>query len=194
MNGYYDHHALTHLSTHVALYGLITRETRSIAHRAAALCGLNYLDVRRLTEHHAQRSAELIVLEEGEGELFRLEWQALERALRDRPFGLVAIPDATLLRPGALDWLRSRAQLVALDLDLPNLFWRLRSARPVRDEAVYDPLGRRFERIEQLRPFVLARAHLMDAAQHRLVVRGRSVEQLSRELADYLQGVGTPPS
>jgi shikimate kinase len=199
VDGYYDHHALTQLDRHVALYGLITRETRAIAQRAAALCGLNYIDIRRLAEHHAQRSAEQIVLAQGEAVLLSCEVDALERALTDRPYGLMALSDGVLTRCGAIDQLKGSAALVALDLDLPNLFWRLRSATKAAGAgqptttAAYDPLAGPFERIEDLRPYVQMRYPAIEAAGHRLVMRGRSVEQLSRELADYVKSVGRKP-
>jgi shikimate kinase len=195
VENYYEHHALVALERHVALYGLITQETRAVAHRAAVRSGLNLLDVRRLAEHYSGLRIDEIVLEDGEEQLQRTEHEALLRALADRPYGLVAVPDSAALLPGAVERLRTNTTLVILDLDLPNLFWRLRGrdgeGSPEDPMAIYDPLAGPFERIEELRPFYQARERLLGFAQHRLPARGRSVEQLARDLCALLKELDT---
>jgi shikimate kinase len=189
MDGYYDHHPLVVLDRPVAVYGLLSDETRTIGYRAACLCGLRFADVTRLLEHRAGRSAESIAVEEGVAALRIEESTALRGALADRPFGVLSLGEAALLDDGSFEAVRTRTNLVALDLDLPSLFWRVRARQESSERGESAPLPAELEavtRIEDLRPFHEARSRALDAALHRIPARGRSVEQLARSVSDWL--------
>lgn len=181
---YYDPHALVALERHVLVYGLITEETRFVSQRAAALCGLPAIDLHRLIEHRAGRGLAELAVERGVEWLADEESRALREALRDRPYGLVSLSDGALRRDADLALARASATLVALELDLASLFWRLRSSygEGMRWHPVEPALGT----IDDLRRYFSSRQAGLAAARHSLPARGRSPERLARDLADLL--------
>lgn len=189
MDGYYDHHPLLQLERPVALYGLLGDETRAIGYRAASLCGLRFADVTRLLEHRTGQSADALELREGAQTLRDEEATSLTDALADRPFGVLTLGPGTLLAEASLEAVRRRTTLVALDLDLPSLFWRVRSRQEQALRGEGAPLPDELAeivKIEDLRAYHEARNKALDAAQHRIPARGRSIEQLGRTVADWL--------
>ena len=189
MDGYYDHHSLLDLDRPVAVYGLLTDETRAVGYRAASLCGLRFADVTRLLEHRTGQSAESLEVREGAPALRGEEAISLRNALADRPHGVLTLGQAVLLEEPSLELVRTRTTLVVLDLDLPSLFWRVRSRQEQAARGEGAPLPdelAEITRIEDLRAYHEARSRALEAAQRRIPARGRSVEQLARSLADWL--------
>jgi shikimate kinase len=181
---YYDPHALVALDRHVAVYGLITEETRVVCQRAAALCGLPAIDLHRLVEHRAGRGIAELATTRGVEWVADEESQALREALRDRPYGLLSLSDGALRRDADLALVRSSATLVALDLDLMSLFWRLRGS--FGEGVRWHPFEPCLGRIDDLRGYFRAREAALAAARHSLPARGRSPERLARDLAELL--------
>ncbi|HVS12583.1 MAG TPA: shikimate kinase [Thermoanaerobaculia bacterium] len=189
MDGYYDHHPLLQLDRPVALYGLLSDETRAVGYRASSLCGLRFADTTRLLEHRKGQSADALEVREGAPALRAEEATSLREALADRPFGVITLGQATLLDAASLELVRARTTLVALDLDLPSLFWRVRARQEQAARGEGAPLPAELAevtRIEELRAYHEPRSRALDAAQHRIPARGRSVEQLARALSDWL--------
>jgi shikimate kinase len=194
MDGYYDHHPLLDLDRPVTVYGLLTDETRAVGYRASSLCGLRFADVTRLLEHRTGQSAEALEVREGAPALRAEEWVSLRDALADRPHGIITLGQAVLLDEPSLELVRSRTTLVALELDLPSLFWRVRSRQERAERGAAAPLPdelAEITRIEELRPYHEARSRALETAQRRIPARGRSVEQLARSLADWLLALAT---
>jgi shikimate kinase len=183
-SAYYEPHALVALDRHVAVYGLITDETRVVAQRAAALCGLPAIDLQRLVEHRAGRSLADLATERGVEWVEEEEARALHEALRDRPLGVISLSDGVLRREAELALARSSTTLVVLDLDLPSLFWRLRTH--YGEGSPWHPFEPALGSLDDLRDYFGAREASLAAARHRLPARGRSPERLARDLADLL--------
>ena len=158
MSGYYDYTPLVQLDRPVVLTSYLTEFTRAVAHRAAALLGLPYHDIERLIEHEAGQDIAKLVFDGGEASYRRHESLCLQRVLRERPSGLIALSDGGLLDDDNLDRIRHLGRLVLFDFDLPNLYWRTQRLSRRSDSTDWHPL---FEgppsSIDEIRPFFLER-------------------------------------
>jgi shikimate kinase len=158
VSGYYDYTPLVQLDTPVVLTGYLTEFTRAVAYRAAALLGLPYHDIERLIEHEAGQDIAKLVFDGGETSYRQLEALCLQRVLRERPSGLIALSDGGLLDDDNLDRIRHLGRLVLFDFDLPNLYWRAQRLSRRSDSTDWHPL---FEgppsSIDEIRPFFLER-------------------------------------
>ena len=181
---YYEPHSLVALDRHVAVYGLITEETRLVCQGAAALCGLPVVDLHRRIEHREGRGMDELATTRGAAWVAEEESKALREALRDRPYGLLSVADGALRRDADLALVRRSATLVALDLDLMSLFWRLRAH--FGEGVHWHPFEPCLRRIDDLRTYLRSREPALAAARHRLPSRGRPPERLARDLADLL--------
>jgi shikimate kinase len=181
---YYEPHSLIALDRHVAVYGLITDETRLVCQRAAALCGLPVSDLHRLIEHRAGRGMDELATTRGAAWVAEEESRTLHEALRDRPYGLLSLADGALRRDADLALVRRSATLVVLELDLMSLFWRLRAS--FGEGVHWHPFEPCLRKIDDLREFLRTREPALAAARHAIPARGRSPERLARDLADLL--------
>lgn len=191
---YYEQSPLVDLERPVALLGWLSAITRQVGHRIASLAGLPIADLDRLVEHDAGCSVAQLLSEKGEPAYRQLEGERLESALRDRPPGILILGDGTLLDDANLSRVRERASLVALDLDLPGLFWQVRrlSADPVAGS--WHPVWPTPDRLDDLRPFYDRRRGLFAEADFLVDVRGlgpggaaRRVMELVPELQPVLE-------
>ncbi len=141
-SGYYDYEPLLYLDRHLAVAGLVGADTRAVGYRLAALSGLNYLDLDRQIEHSAGRSVESILALEGEATLRDLEAKSLDRLLRDRPHGVLALGDGALLSSANRSRLMAETTLVALEMNLEQCFERCRRRWVESGETFWHPLHR----------------------------------------------------
>ncbi|MEM9595292.1 MAG: shikimate kinase [Acidobacteriota bacterium] len=182
MDGYYDHHPLVHLDRHVAIAGLIGDETRTIGYRLAALTGLPVMDVDRSIEHTAGMSVWNLIWKETEARYRELEREHLERALTSRPLGIITLGDGTLIDEDNRRTVLESADLVSLELDLPNCYWRLKT-RPTAEMDFWHPLhAGPLERFDQVKPYVERRLPGLESAPHRIQIRGKDKGVIVDEL------------
>lgn len=185
MEGYYDYAPRLQLEQHVLLTGFIATETRSIGYRLAALNGLPFADLDRMIEHQAGMSIWKLVWTQGERHYRFLERECLRRELDARPFGILTLGDGALIDDELGQEARARAAVVALELDLPNCYWRLKSL-PQADSDFWHPLHvGPLEKIDQVRPFFAERQKGFAQATQRIRMQGRrlsDVVELVQEL------------
>lgn len=191
MHDYYDHHPLVRIERHVVLAGLVTADTRALGYQLAALNGLPFADLERKIEHHAGASTWKLARLEGVASYRRREQIALERALDDRPFGIVVLGDGTLIEPANRRLVDLRTHLVIIDYDDAGCYWRLSRGDAGPDEAWHpfhpEPLGS----IDQVRPFAEARREGLRGGDLRLPTEGRRLADLLVDLRGWLDGLGT---
>ncbi len=157
MSDYYDHHPLLTLTRPVALIGPVTDDTRAVAHRLAALGGLPYTDLDRLVEHHAGCSVWQLIREHGADRYRDLEREHLQRALADRPHGILSLGDGALLDRVNRRRVRRRADLIAFDYDAAACFWRLGHNPRAADQAWHPLHPEPLVHVEQITRFLEAR-------------------------------------
>ena len=120
-----------------------------------------------------------------------LERAQLQQALDSRPFGIVTLGDGTLMDVASRQRVLDTCHLVALELDLANCYWRLKT-RPNADMDFWHPLhAGPLQRFEQVKPFHEARWPGMHEAPHQIPIRGLdkgAVVTTLRNLLDRLTG------
>lgn len=172
MSDYYDHHPLVTLDRHLAVAGYFGDETRQIGYQLAALTGLGVSDLDRTIEHHAGKSVWELIWTEGEERYRSLERDHLGRLLAARPLSILTLGDGTLIDEGNRRRVLDNAYLVALDLDLPNCYWRIKRG-PLGQKEYWHPLyAGPIERFEQIRPFHELRRPGLAEAHHHIDLRG----------------------
>lgn len=189
MDGYYDYTPLASLGKHLVIAGYIGEETRLIGYQLASLTGLPVTDLDRKVEHHAGKSVWELIWSEGEGRYRNLEQEHLRGLLAARPFSILTLGDGALIAAENRR-LVAGCHLVALDLDLANCYWRLKSG-VARDRENWHPLyPGPLERFEQLRPFYDLRAPGLAAADHQIPLRGKGRNEVVAALIELLPALG----
>jgi shikimate kinase len=185
--GYYDYHPLVTLERPIVVTGWLTSDSRAAAYRISAMTGLRFTDVDRLVEHRTGGPIEELVRLEGETRYRQLESECLERELRDTPAGIVSLGDGALMQARNLDQVRSRATIVLLNLDLANLYWRIRSRVNADPEVPWHPLHPTLPAsLDDLRPYYDRRKAGFEIASYRIEVRGLSPEGAARSVLKRL--------
>lgn len=190
MQGYYDDHPLVTLSRHLALAGLITPDTRRIAHQLACLNGLAFYDLDRLVEHHAGKTVYALALTRGPEHYREVERQVLRSVLADRPLGVVALGDGTLLDAASCRRVDAETTLIALERDLPNCYWRLQALKEKFPDDVWHPLHLQpLVDIEQVRPFYDERQPTLAGADHTVRLDGRPMKEAIATLMELVSEI-----
>ena len=187
MDGYYDGHPLVTLTRHIALAGLVTADTARIGHQLASLTGLTLIDLDRQIEHEAGRSVWEVILEEGAASYRLFENQCLDRALADRPYGVLVLGDGTLLDDENRRLVADQTTLVALERDLPNCYWRLQTIQQEQNRTAWHPMfPDPLTSLDQVRPFFQQRQPTLGVAHHALPMAGQSVGETVQRLMELL--------
>ena len=190
MVDYYDGSPLLHLRRPVVLISVLTELTRDVAYRVSALSGTTFHDIDRKVEHEAGRGLALYVLEEGEAVYRALEARCLERAIRERPAGIVALGDGGLLSPESRAVVDAGADLVVLELDLTGLFWRIQTLGRQRGWTSWSPRpGELPQKPEELRGYFEPRRSSMSGATRRLEAHGRRSADLGNAVLAWLESL-----
>jgi hypothetical protein len=194
-DGYYDPSPLFLLERPVAIADLVGLDARRLGHHLAALTGLPFHAIDRLVEHKAGCSLWELVLRHGPDRYRKLESEVLAAVLLDRPFGIIALGDGTLLAKENRQRLRREATVIALERDLANCYWRLRSfhagAPPGVPPNAWHPLDwSPLTSIDQLRPYFEERLTALDGADYTVVLAGRSARRAFPEVHAFLETLG----
>lgn len=188
MDGYYDYGPTVALERPVTLVSYVRDETRSIGYRVASLLGLPYYDIDRTIEHETGTSVWNLIWRDGEERYRELERRHVEKALSEKPRGLIALGDGALVDPETRRRVLAEADLVLLDLDLPNLYWRLK-AGPNASMDFWHPLhAGPLERLEQVRPFYDARRPALEEAPHKVELLGRDRGAVVDRVVELVEG------
>jgi shikimate kinase len=126
-DAYYDYAPTVALERPLALTGFMGAGIIEVASSLSTRTGLNLIEIPRWAEHTAGKSLSHVYLREGEGRLRALERGAVQRALRDRPFGILVLGDGTLLDDETRELLRKNTTLVYLRRNLSTLFQQVRT-------------------------------------------------------------------
>jgi shikimate kinase len=166
---YYDYGPRLHLERPTAVMSYVSDFTRSAVYRASALLGLPYRDIERLLEHKTGMDISRLLVEHGDDHLRRLESEVLERALEERPAGLIALGDSSLLSADNLALVKQKADLIVFDFGLGNLLWRIQqlAQQPTRS-SWHSMLRSTPTSIADLRPFYQTRRPGFDQADIRI--------------------------
>ncbi|MEM7355902.1 MAG: shikimate kinase [Acidobacteriota bacterium] len=186
--GYYDHHPTVRLDRHFVIAGYFVQETRQIGYQVAALTGLGVSDLDRKIEHHVGCSIQELLREQGEERYRALECRWLGRLLGESPPGIITLGDGALIDAANRKQVLRNAELVALDLDLPNCYWRVQQNQ-TDDSADWHPLyPGPILSWEQIRPFHELRRPGFAEAHHRIDIRGKARAELVEQLMGLLGG------
>ena len=123
---YYDYQMTRVLDCHLALVGFFGADQDRVGYSISALTGLPFIDLMRLIEHQAGQSIAELILRQGEIALRRLESICLSQALKERPCGVLSLGDGTLIDEQQRQRVLQQTRLVYLQMDLPQLYWKLR--------------------------------------------------------------------
>jgi len=111
---YYAPHPRLALDQHLVLVGHPGSGASQVARVVAGRTGLVLSDVERSAESAAGAARARVLVEQGPTRLQQLEAAALEKALRRRPCGLVALESGLLEQDDRRAWLLERARVVYL--------------------------------------------------------------------------------
>jgi shikimate kinase len=188
MSDYYDYVPQVELEGPIVVAGYLADFTRAATYRAAALLGLPYHDIDRLVEHAAAMEIGQLVLEEGEAAYRKVESRCLLRVLGETPFGLIALGDGGLLRSDHLIRIEDRGQLIVLDFDLANLFWRVQRLARRSEPARWHPLFAGVpDDLAQIRPYYQERKVAFQKARTRIDANPLSPAEACQALMDHLR-------
>ena len=191
MDGYYDYTPQVQLERHVLLAGFITEETRTLGYRMAALNGLPFADLDRKIEHRCGMSIRKLIWTDGVERYRALERECLEKELTARPFGVLTVGDGTLIDERSRALARAQATTIALELDLPNCYWRLQNR--VGESQAWHPLyPDPLEHLDQIRGFYQLRRPGFDQLDHRVRLQGRRGSEVLNELIGILPAAAAP--
>ncbi|MGB5392229.1 MAG: shikimate kinase [Thermoanaerobaculia bacterium] len=187
MSDYYEYGPQVQLSGPIVVSGYLADFTRSVTYRASAHLGLTYYDIDRLVEHEAAMEIGRILLEEGEAAYREVESQCLARALGQKPVGLIALGDGGLLRSENLTRIEDEGQLIVLDLDLANLFWRVQKLARRLEPARWHPLFAGVpDDVAEIRPYYQERKVAFEQATTRIDANSLNTTEACQALMDHI--------
>ena len=190
---YYDYGARIALGRPTVVTSYLSDFTRGVTYRASALLGLAYRDIERLVEHDSGMNISRVLVEYGEAYYRELESRVLERALKERPAGLIALGDGSLLSANNLALVRKTADLIVLDFGLGNLLWRVRQlAQQPQPDSWHSMLRATPKSIADLRPFYQERRAGFDRADIRIVADSLTVPRVCDLLMTHLVDRSAP--
>lgn len=193
MEGYYDHHPTHGLSRHLVVAGYLGDLNRTMAFRLGSMTGLPVQSLDRLIEHHAGKSVWDLIWSEGEERYRRLESEILSQTLGQRPFGILGLGDGALIDEANQRRVAETSDLVVLDLDLANFYWRLKASERA-DLDFWHPLhAGPLERFEQVKPYYQRRQPGFAAARHRITLPGRDTARILDELIELIDELSPAP-
>lgn len=120
-DAYYGYTPTVILDRPLALTGFVGSGIADVAGALSQRTGLSLIEVPRWVEHEAGKSLSHLALTEGEGRVRALEREAVGRALRDRPLGILVLGDASLLDEPIRAQLLKQATVVYIARDLETL-------------------------------------------------------------------------
>lgn len=187
MSDYYEYGPQVQLSGPIVVSGYLADFTRTVTYRASAHLGLAYYDIDRLVEHEAAMEIGRLLLEEGEGAYREVESQCLARVLGEKPVGLIALGDGGLLQAETLSHIEDRGQLIVLDLELANLFWRVQRLARRLEPARWHPLFAGVpDNLAQIKPYYQERRVAFDKAKTRIDANALNSSEACQALMDCI--------
>lgn len=187
VSDYYDYSPQVDLSVPIVVSGYLSDFTRSVTYRAASHLGLAYYDIDRLVEHEAAMEIGQVLLEEGEAAYREVESQCLARVLGETPVGLIALGDGGLLRSENRTRIEDEGQLIVLDFELANLFWRVQRLARRSETAHWHPLFAGVpDNIAEIKPYYQERKAAFEAAPTRIDANSMGVSQACQALMESI--------
>lgn len=185
---YYDPHPTLVLDRPLALVGFMGSGVASVGRFLAARTGLSLVLLDRSIENAAGMGRGQLMLEQGSESLRALEARLLERALHERPCGVVVLGDGALLRPENQERVREHAYLVYLERPLHVCFdavvrERERSAATIPEFMLAPPAS-----IADLEPYFAEREPGYRSAHSVLAARDLHPHRIVDALLGELRG------
>lgn len=184
---YYDYTPTVFLERPVALTGFLGGKLGHVGSMIAQRTGLSLIDLPRWVEHEAGRSLSELVLLDGEGALRAIEARLLRRALDDRPAGIIALGDGTLLDPDNRRLVQEKARLVYLKADLDDALRCIRAHLRESPGELPDFVLNEPESVQALRPLFEARREGYEGAEVVLEVSGKHPNRIAEEIIAILE-------
>ncbi len=138
--GYYDHDPTILLERPLAVMGFFGTGVVATAMAIGADTGLNSVDLDALVAHRTGHHPRALAFPGGRTALREQQIKALEHALLDRPFGVLALPWDLVGDPRARSLLKAQATTCYIQRDLLTLYGRLLDGME-RDRRRYPALG-----------------------------------------------------
>lgn len=192
MSDYYEYGPQVQLSGPIVVSGYLADFTRSVSYRASAHLGLAYYDIDRLVEHEAAMEIGRLLLEEGEAAYRKVESQCLLRVLGEKPVGLIALGDGGLLQSENLTRIEDEGQLIILDLELANLFWRVQRLAHRLESDRWHPLFAGVpDDLAEIKSYYQERKVTFDKAQTRIDANALNTSEACQALMDCIATTGS---
>jgi shikimate kinase len=187
MSDYYDYAPQLELTDPIVVTGYLSDFTRSVTYRAASHLGLAYHDIDRLVEHQAAMEIGRLVREQGAPAYREVESRCLAKALREQPVGLIALGDGGLLHSDNRARVEEQGQLIVLDFELANLFWRVQKLARRIEPAPWHPLFSDVpEDLAQIKPYFQQRKDAFDGIRTRIAANSLNLTETCQALIDCL--------
>lgn len=184
--GYYDHGPIVQLDRAVTVIGFQGSEAPAIAQLMASLSGLPFQDVDRLVEHEVGSSRAAYARSAGLDALREKESRALDRALRDRPLGVIALGDAALLRPTDAARILDETDLIYVERPFEVLLTRLRERSAKLADTMPEHAPNPDFHLERLHGLFIEREPGYLQARHRVSAEDAHVNEVARRLVGDL--------
>lgn len=178
--GYYDPHPVLSLDRPVCLIGFIGSETEMVGRLLTSVTGLRFTLIDELAEHAVATTRGDFWRTRGEARLREIERKVVQRALADRPAGVIVLGDGNLLDRGTLHAVRRQSTMVHLHRPIEALVPRIRSSK--RDRPELDAVRTEGD----LRALLRARAAGYAGAHLRVDGDDRSPLAIAKEVARRL--------
>ncbi len=185
-DGYYDVHPRIAIDRPLALVGHPGSDVDQVGRILCGRSGLVFSDVERAAESQAGCSRARVVLEQGVQALREIEAEALHRAVRRRPHGVIVLESSLMTLPARREWLLERACLVYVRRDPESLLARIR--RRLRDTPGSLPeflVGAPTD-VEALRDFLRDRDQAMEEIPRVVEARDEHPARIAGEILDSL--------
>lgn len=177
---YYDPYPVVQLARPLTLIGFIGAETEMVGRLLSSVSGLRFALLGEQVAHAVGTSRADYMRSHGEASTRRIERAVLERALAERPAGVLVLGDDSLLDRSNLHRVRRESTLIYVHRPLDALVRRIRTGHrdnPALDDVRDEP---------DLRALLRARAPGYGAAALRVDGEDRAPLHIAREIARLL--------
>ncbi len=177
---YYDPYPIVHVEQPLTLIGFIGAETGMIGRLLCSVTGLRFALLDTLVAHAVGTTRAEFLRARGEQQLAAIEAEALDRALDDRPAGILVLGHGSLLDRRNLHRVRRASRLIYVHRPLEALVPRIAARgkdHPELDDVRNEP---------DLRALLRARAPGYAAADMRVDGEDRAPLDIAREIARHL--------
>ena len=186
MSGYYDYHPKVIPEQPIAIIGFPGARVALIGAAVSALTGLTLHELDRLIEHESGSTISLLVLNESESALRRLESKLLQRVLSSKPPGIITLGEGAMLDEDNRRRIKQQAKLIYIELAATELFAQLRKELAESPGKYFHLFPSSPEKTEDLQPFFAERLPFYREADLTINASNKHPTQVAQEIIDAL--------